>query len=320
MKQRMQGAVMGALTMVLLLGAVTVYAASTRSITVEYGGIRTTINGQEFVVRNNAGLVMESFIYNGEVYLPLASVLHAMGGSVQWDRDSRTVDFAGIINADVSVAHAQWGHFDEWGFVWFELDNDQQISAVFNLNTGTDGTGQISGSEYELVEYEDFTFINREIHEFTITGPGHGVALAQPPAVQPTPPQRQGVGFFTTYDHFQEQSVGNARPQLGTAQSLGVHYPNSLMSTRMGLLGGIVWRDYNINAQRTRLTGYVIRRDGGGTAASSITFFGDGRELLTVTTNENDQPHPVNINLTGVRILRIQVYCNRSAFTSAVIY
>ena len=139
--------------------------------------------------------------------------------------------------------------------------------------------------------------------------------IVQPPVVQPTPPPRQGVGFFLTYDHFQQSSIG---PTLRTVQSLGIHHANSL-SVQIGWLGP-AWRDYNLNRQRSRLTGYVVRADGGGTTVSSVTFFGDGRELLSITTNEHDQPHPVTVDLTGVNILRIQVNCTRSAFTNAIIY
>ena len=134
--------------------------------------------------------------------------------------------------------------------------------------------------------------------------------IAQPPA-QPIPPQRQGVGFFANFDHFQQ----DASARLSTVQSLGNHHANSLTSA-----WGATWRDYNLNRQHTRLTGLVVRVDGGGTRVSSVTFFGDGRELLSITTNEHDQPHPVTVDLTGINILRIQVNCYRSAFTNAIIY
>lgn len=79
MKQRMKGAIMGALAMVLLLGTVTVYAAATRNIEVTVGTVRTTMFGQEFVVRDEQGIVIEPFVYNGRAFIPVDTVLHAMG-------------------------------------------------------------------------------------------------------------------------------------------------------------------------------------------------------------------------------------------------
>ena len=159
----------------------------------------------------------------------------------------------------------------------------------------------------------DGTSINRHrpvpIHQgILLTG-----ITPQPPTAQPTPPQRQGVGFFATYTHFQYSGWDS---RIGIVQSLGVHFPESLHSSF-----GPQWRDYNLNAQRSMLTGYVVRRDGQGAGGpGSISFFGDGRELLTITTNVHDQPHPVVVDVTGVSVLRIQVSGVASAFTNAVIY
>ena len=171
----------------------------------------------------------------------------------------------------------------------------------------------------------DGTNINRhspiQIHQgilLTVITPQPPVVqppVVQPPVLQPTPPPRQGVGFFANFDHFQQSGLWAG---LTTVQSLGNHHANSFTSTAGGNV--TVWRDYNLNSQHTRLSGFVVRVDGGGTALSSVTFFGDGRELLSITTNEHDQPHPVTIDLTGINILRIEVNCRRSAFTNAIIY
>ena len=99
MKQRMQGAVIGVLTTVLLLGAVTVYASATRTIEVTVGTVRTTIFGEEFVVRDEQGLIIEPFMYNGRAYLPAESILHAMGANAQWNFENNTFNF-GIVGTD----------------------------------------------------------------------------------------------------------------------------------------------------------------------------------------------------------------------------
>ena len=93
MKQRMQGMVMGMLVMALLFGTVTVFAATTRSIEVTFGNVRTTLFGQEFVVRDGQGLVIEPFVYNGRAYFPLETILHAMAENAQWNEATSTLNF-----------------------------------------------------------------------------------------------------------------------------------------------------------------------------------------------------------------------------------
>ena len=243
MKQRMQGTIMGALAMVLLLGTITVHAAATRNIEVTVGTVRTTIFGQEFVVRDEQGIVIEPFVYNGRAFVPVDTVLHAMGVNAQWDEVTSTLNF---------------------------------------------GTTE------------------------------------QPPDTQLVPSKREGMAFFANFEPFQRGGYWANRLVIGTVQSLGLHYANTLFHNHAGgvrnyRLGG-TWVDYNLNGQHTRLSGTILRIDGRGDAICSISFFGDGRELLTVTTNENDQPLPISIDLTGVMILRIQTNTNRSAFTNAIIY
>ena len=99
MKQRMQGVVVGVLTTALLLGAITVYASVTRTIEVTVGTVRTTIFGQEFVVRDDQGLIIEPFTYNGRPFLPAESILHAMGANAQWNSENYTFNF-GIVGTD----------------------------------------------------------------------------------------------------------------------------------------------------------------------------------------------------------------------------
>ena len=101
MKQRMQGMVMGILVMTLLFGTVTVFAASTRTIEVTFGGVRTFLFEHEFVVRDDQGLVIEPFVYNGRVYVPVDTVLHAMGNNASWDASTGILRFGQL---DGSIA------------------------------------------------------------------------------------------------------------------------------------------------------------------------------------------------------------------------
>ena len=96
MKRNLQKMVMGLLMASLLFGSVTVFAANTRTIEVTSGNVRTTLFGQEFVVRDADGAIIEPFIYNGIAYVPVNAVVHAMGVNAQWNEATQTLNFGAI--------------------------------------------------------------------------------------------------------------------------------------------------------------------------------------------------------------------------------
>ena len=131
MKQRMQGMVMGILVTVLLLSSVTVFAATPRTIEVIFGGVRTTLFGQEFVVRDDQGMVIEPFIYNGRAFVPVDTVLHAMGLNAQWNEVTSTLNFgtaSGTQPAPSGVRHY--------------LENDIQATQVSEVRNRGEGIGR----------------------------------------------------------------------------------------------------------------------------------------------------------------------------------
>jgi len=102
MKQRMQGMVIGVLVTVLFLGTITVWATNTRAIEATFGNYRTTLFGREFVARNAEGVILQPFSYNGSVYIPIESVLHAMDANAQWNEITGTLNFGTMIQPPVS--------------------------------------------------------------------------------------------------------------------------------------------------------------------------------------------------------------------------
>jgi hypothetical protein len=126
--------------------------------------------------------------------------------------------------------------------------------------------------------------------------------------------QLVGSPFFSTIQHFRH---GGRNLTIGNAVSLGNTHANALMSDSS--LAGEGWREYNLNAQWNTLSGTVLRLDRAGTGPQTITFIGDGRELLVVTTNENQQPQNISVDVSGVLILRIEVSGRGSALHNAMI-
>ena len=96
MKQRMQGLIAGIFVMVLLLGTVTVFAATSRTIEVTFGNFRTYLFGQEFISRNEQGEIVQPFMYNGSLYVPVESILHAMGDNISWDETNGILHFGNV--------------------------------------------------------------------------------------------------------------------------------------------------------------------------------------------------------------------------------
>jgi len=137
-----------------------------------------------------------------------------------------------------------------------------------------------------------------------------------------------GAPFFQTVTHFQSGGVAHG---IGTVNMLGNAYPNTLRSNNRAAGGGSAgfWRDYNLNSQFNTITGTIGRIDGDNTAASTISFIGDGRTLATFTVDGNTHPMDISVDVRGVLILRIQVQqpgafhvVNRGAylaFTNAMI-
>jgi len=97
MKQRMQGLVMGVLVTTLLLGTVTAFAATTQTIDVVFGNVRTTLFGQEFVAMDDQGTAVVPLTYNGRTYIPVEAILHAMGDGAQWDAATATLNFGAVV-------------------------------------------------------------------------------------------------------------------------------------------------------------------------------------------------------------------------------
>ena len=100
MKQRIQGMVMGILMVTLLMGTVTVFAATTRTIEVTFGNVRTTLWGQEFVTRDANGVAIEAITYNNRVYVPVETIIRAMGANVQWNAATSTLNFGAVGTAE----------------------------------------------------------------------------------------------------------------------------------------------------------------------------------------------------------------------------
>lgn len=106
MKQRMRGLLAGIIAITLMFGTVTVFANTTRTIEVSFGNVRTTLFGEALVVRDAQGSVLEPFVYNNRVYVPLEVILHVMGTNAQWNPATGTLNFGGVETTSDAVPSA----------------------------------------------------------------------------------------------------------------------------------------------------------------------------------------------------------------------
>ncbi|WP_048034592.1 stalk domain-containing protein [Brevibacillus brevis] len=99
MKKSNKKLAIGLATVLLLVGATTVFAKTgTEKISARFSNIKLIVNDQ--VVKTKA----EPLIYNGNVYAPVATVANALGIKQEWD--NKTVRFSVIAVAPAGLLMA----------------------------------------------------------------------------------------------------------------------------------------------------------------------------------------------------------------------
>lgn len=63
----------------------------TKTLQAQYPDIKMVVNGQAVTPQNGAGTLVEPFIVDGTVYLPMRVVGEAVGKSIEWDAQTHTV-------------------------------------------------------------------------------------------------------------------------------------------------------------------------------------------------------------------------------------
>ena len=84
--------VCGVLVALLTLSTVTVFAATntTKQISVTSGNINLVVNGKHVIPKDAAGNVVEPFLYDGTVFVPLRAVAEALNMDPTWDSATTT--------------------------------------------------------------------------------------------------------------------------------------------------------------------------------------------------------------------------------------
>jgi len=135
----------------------------------------------------------------------------------------------------------------------------------------------------------------------------------------------QGTPFLQAAPWFERSSI-HWTITTATVNMLGQPFANAMIVTNSGgnFTSGTAWSHHSLNGQFTTLSGTIGRIDGSGTSPSTISFIGDGRELVSFTIDGNTHPTDISVDVTGVLVLRIQISVPdsssaRPAFANAMI-
>lgn len=103
MKKQWNGFIPGFLTALLLVGLVggAMAATSQRQATLDYSGIKITMNGKVVTPKDANGNVVEPFAIAGTTYLPVRGIASALGLNVAWDGATQTVALSDVVSAPV---------------------------------------------------------------------------------------------------------------------------------------------------------------------------------------------------------------------------
>lgn len=95
MKRQWKGFVSGVMVTLLCVGLIgSAFAVYQKQATLDYTGIKITLNGDPVTPKDANGNVIEPFAIDGTTYLPVRGIASAMGLDVAWDQATQTVNLA----------------------------------------------------------------------------------------------------------------------------------------------------------------------------------------------------------------------------------
>jgi len=116
---------------------------------------------------------------------------------------------------------------------------------------------------------------------------------------QPTP--LDATMFETTLSH-REGSFIERRPLVNM---LGVAHLDALLYSAYGLQTNV--SRHNLNGQYARLTGILSEVDGFDRDGARIVIIGDGQELLREEHERNSSPLRIDLDVSGIHLLTVEV-------------
>lgn len=146
-----------------------------RTITVQYSGIKLVVDGVQITPKDANGATVEPFIYNGTTYLPVRAIGNAIGKQVSWDGGTQTVYIGENLGQntylmDVCPPYESKGFYDEsfemGGEMYahgFKLYGSSSDYALFNLN------GRYATLEFDMGHVDGYG-MKKGTYEFYLDG------------------------------------------------------------------------------------------------------------------------------------------------------
>ena len=162
-KEKLQGFLVGASTMAILMGGLTFAANRSETVQRYFRDIKIKLNGTEITPKDATGKVVEPFLIEGTTYLPVRAVGEAMGLNVDWNGEESTVLLTDENNQKGAV-YLELKHVlleDNWGKKK-ELDIPQIVSKTADtslINQSIKNTYQFGNVSFYSSNYQDiFSF------------------------------------------------------------------------------------------------------------------------------------------------------------------
>jgi hypothetical protein len=156
------------------------------------------------------------------------------------------------------------------------------------------GIADAFGVDVEWISATQTVYLNTPTHPAVISAP------------TPTPaPQIQRRPLLEAVPSFESGRGSNVGGTIttGTVNILGQPFSNAIFSSG----NDTAWSHHNLNNQFSQVTGRLARVDGSSVNPSTIVFIGDGIQLAAFTVDGDFMPTDISIDVSGVRILRIEI-------------
>lgn len=135
-----------------------------QTIEVDYLDIKLVVNGKEVTPKDVNGNVVEPFAYQGTTYLPVRAVGEALGKTVRWDGETKTVHLGELPQATYLVDVCKVDKIHDF-YVYRAVDHEafefggKRYSQGFGIEYQSYGEHQSKSLAFELGgKYESLTF------------------------------------------------------------------------------------------------------------------------------------------------------------------
>ncbi len=151
MKRNRFGFFSGFLTALLLVGLIgsAMAASSQRQATLDYSGIKITLDGKAVTPTDANGTIVEPFAIDGTTYLPVRGIASALGLDVAWDGATQTVALTGKTAEPTATPSS--------GVTTGQQNAIKKAQSYLNVSAFS-RSGLINQLEYEKFSTEDATY------------------------------------------------------------------------------------------------------------------------------------------------------------------